>query len=64
MEERARLLELLRTRALRVRRITLSSGKTSDYYVDAREVVLHPEGAYLTGRLLLELIDPEAVAVA
>ncbi len=64
MDERERLLELVRTRALRVGRITLSSGKTSDYYVDAREVVLDPEGAYLTGRLILEMVDPEAVAVA
>ena len=64
MDERERLLELVRTRALRVGKITLSSGKVSDYYVDAREVVLDPEGAYLTGRLLLDMIDPEAVAVA
>jgi len=64
MDERERLLELVRTRALRVGKITLSSGKESDYYVDAREVVLDPEGAYLTGKLLLDMIDPEAAAVA
>jgi orotate phosphoribosyltransferase len=64
MDERERLLELVRKRALRVGKITLSSGKVSDYYVDAREVVLDPEGAYLTGKLMLDMIDPEAVAVA
>jgi orotate phosphoribosyltransferase len=64
MDERERLLELLRTRALRRGKITLSSGRVSDYYVDAREVVLHPEGAYLTGRLILDMIDSEAAAVA
>ena len=64
MDERERLLELVRTRALRVGKITLSSGKVSDYYVDAREVVLDPEGAYLTGKLMLDMINPEAVAVA
>ncbi len=64
MDERERLLELVRTRALRVGRITLSSGKVSDYYVDAREVVLDPEGAYLTGKLMLDMIDRNAVAVA
>jgi orotate phosphoribosyltransferase len=64
MDERERLLELVRARALREGKITLSSGKVSDYYVDAREVVLDPEGAYLTGRLMLDMIDPKAVAVA
>jgi len=64
MDERERLLELVRTKALRVGKITLSSGKVSDYYVDAREVVLDPEGAYLTGKLMLDMIEPEAVAVA
>ncbi|HII06635.1 MAG TPA: orotate phosphoribosyltransferase [Methanotrichaceae archaeon] len=64
MDERERLLELVREKALRMGKITLSSGKVSDYYVDAREVVLDPEGAYLTGKLMLEMIDPEAVAVA
>lgn len=64
MDEREKLLELLRTEGLRLGKITLSSGKVSDYYVDARKVVLHPEGAYLTGKLILEMIDPEAVAVA
>lgn len=64
MDERERLLELVRTRALRVGKITLSSGKESDYYVDARKVVLDPEGAYLTGKLILDMIDQKAVAVA
>jgi orotate phosphoribosyltransferase len=64
MDERERLLELVRKRALRVGKITLSSGKVSDYYVDAREVVLDPEGAYLTGKLMLDMINPKAVAVA
>jgi len=64
MDKRERLLELVRTKALRVGKITLSSGKVSDYYVDAREVVLDPEGAYLTGKLMLDMIEPEAVAVA
>jgi orotate phosphoribosyltransferase len=64
MDERERLLELVRKRALRVGKITLSSGKVSDYYVDAREVVLDPEWAYLTGKLMLDMINPKAVAVA
>lgn len=48
---RARLLELLRTRALTRESIVLSSGKRSSYYIDARQVLLDPEGAELAGRL-------------
>jgi orotate phosphoribosyltransferase len=64
MNESARLLDLIKDKALRVGRITLSSGKVSDYYVDARSVVLDPEGAYLTGKLMLKMIKSQAEAVA
>ncbi len=63
MNEIERLLELLRTRALEVRPVTLSSGKSSDYYVDCKRVTLSPEGAYLTARLMLDMIRPEVSAV-
>ncbi|MCK4835867.1 MAG: orotate phosphoribosyltransferase [Candidatus Aminicenantes bacterium] len=35
---------------------TLSSGKTSDFYVDARITTLDPEGAYLCGKIFLEML--------
>ncbi len=35
---------------------TLSSGKKSDFYVDCRKVTLHPEGARLIAKLILEKI--------
>lgn len=63
MKERERLLELLRLRALEVRAVTLSSGKSSNYYVDCKRVTLSPEGAYLTARLMLDMILPEVSAV-
>ena len=63
MSERERLLELLRTRALENRAVTLSSGKSSDYYVDCKRVTLQSEGAYLTARLMLDMIRPEVSAV-
>ncbi len=63
MNEKERLLELLKSKALEVRRVTLSSGKASDYYVDCKRVTLRPEGAYLTARLMLELIRPDVAAV-
>jgi len=64
MDDRERLLELIQEKALRVGRVTLSSGKESNYYVDARSVVLDPEGAYLIGKLILERVKPETEAVA
>lgn len=64
--KRARLLELLRTRAFAEREVTLSSGLKSNFYIDCKQVSLHPEGASLIGELFHELIDevaPDAVAV-
>jgi len=35
---------------------TLSSGKKSDFYVDCRKATLHPEGARLIAKIILEKI--------
>lgn len=64
MTERGRLLDLIMMKALRVGKITLSSGKVSNYYIDARSIVLDPEGAYLTGKLMLDRVTSDAKAVA
>src|SRR5436305_15273067 len=64
--KRARLLELLKTRAFQEREITLSSGLKSNFYIDCKQVSLDAEGAALIGELFHEVIDvvaPEAVAV-
>ncbi|MGE5185697.1 MAG: orotate phosphoribosyltransferase [Acidobacteriota bacterium] len=64
--ERARLLELLRTRAFAEREVTLSSGLKSSFYIDCKQVSLHAEGATLIGELFhaaIEAIAPQAVAV-
>ncbi len=64
--ERARLLELLRTRAFAEREVTLSSGLKSNFYIDCKQVSLHAEGATLIGELFhaaIEAIAPQAVAV-
>lgn len=66
MSKRARLLELLRLRAFAEREVTLSSGERSNFYIDCKQVSLHPEGASLIGELFHELVEevaPEAVAV-
>ncbi len=50
-------------KSLEVRPVTLSSGRTSDYYIDCKRVTLSPEGAYLTAGLMLEMIRPDVSAV-
>jgi len=64
MDDRDQMLSLLQDKALEVRKVTLSSGKESNYYIDAKRVILTAEGAYLTGKLLLEKLNPQAKAVA
>lgn len=64
--KRGRLLELLRSRAFQEREVVLSSGRTSNFYIDCKQVSLDPEGAALIGELFHAVIDevaPEAVAV-
>ena len=63
---RARLLELLRTRAFAEREVTLSSGARSSFYIDCKQVSLDAEGACLIGELfhaVIEEVAPRAVAV-
>jgi orotate phosphoribosyltransferase len=60
------LLSLLARTSFRLGQFTLSSGATSDYYIDCRTTTLHAEGGRLTGHAILELleaheIDAEAV---
>ncbi len=57
MTERERLKEILLEKSYRKGTFTLTSGKTSDFYIDGKQTTLSAEGAYLCGRLLLELIE-------
>ena len=56
MDERAQLKELLLSKSYRKGVFTLTSGKTSDFYVDGKQTTLSAQGAYLCGRLLYKLI--------
>ena len=53
---RERLLTLIRERAFRQGAVTLSSGQTSDFYVDGKMIEMMPEGAYLIGEAVFEEI--------
>ena len=64
--KRERLLALLRARAFQEREVVLSSGRTSNFYIDCKQVSLDAEGATLIGELFHAAIDelaPQAVAV-
>jgi orotate phosphoribosyltransferase len=53
--DRDRLLELVKEIAVVHGRVTLSSGREADWYVDLRRITLHAEAAPLVGRVMLEL---------
>ena len=64
--DRRRLLALLTERSYAKKKVVLSSGKESDFYVDCKKTALLAEGHWLVGRLLFDAIrreTPEAVAV-
>lgn len=54
-EKKDRLAQLVRELAVVHGRVTLSSGREADYYVDLRRATLHHEAAPLIGALLREL---------
>jgi orotate phosphoribosyltransferase len=62
--DRARLLELLTERSFERRRVVLSSGKESDFYIDCKRTALLAEGHFLIGRLLLQAILRDAPQAA
>ena len=53
---RQELLRLLATKSFRLGEFKLSSGATSDYYIDCRTTTLDARGAQLTGQVFLEEI--------
>jgi orotate phosphoribosyltransferase len=42
----------------------LSSGQKSTYYINGKQVTLHPLGGLAVGRMLCAMVPPEAIAVA
>ncbi|MCZ4554908.1 orotate phosphoribosyltransferase [Rhodococcus maanshanensis] len=56
MTEKAELAGLVRELAVVHGKVTLSSGKEADYYVDLRRATLHHRAAPLIGKLLRELV--------
>jgi len=58
---RQQLLTLLARISFRLGQFTLSSGGTSDYYIDCRTTTLHAEGGRLTGHAILQLLKEHGI---
>lgn len=56
MLEKSKLKDLIIKLAVKRGDFILASGKRSNYYIDMREVTLHPEGAYLVGKVIYSRI--------
>lgn len=55
-QDRQKLLSLLATLSFKLGNFKLSSGGTSDYYIDCRTTTLSAQGSRLTGRVFYEEI--------
>ena len=55
------LLALLARISFRLGQFKLSSGGTSEYYIDCRTTTLHAEGGRLTGHAILELLEANGI---
>ena len=61
LSHKHQLLSLLARISFRLGQFTLSSGGTSDYYIDCRTTTLHAEGGRLTGHAVLELLEERGI---
>lgn len=56
MNDRQQLKKILLEKSYRKGDFTLTSGKTSDFYVDVKQTSLSAEGSYFCGKLILDLM--------
>jgi orotate phosphoribosyltransferase len=61
---RQQLLDLFCQLAYQEGDFTLSSGQHSSYYINGKQVTLHPQGALAIGRLVLSMLPMDTEAVA
>jgi len=60
-QDKSKLLGILKKEAFFRGKFILSSGKESNFYLDARLVTLSAPGAYLTGRIMLDMVKDEPI---
>jgi orotate phosphoribosyltransferase len=63
MNERQRLKEILLEKSYRKGTFKLTSGLTSDFYIDGKQTTLSAEGAFLCGKLIFDLITRESAQI-
>ena len=51
-----RLLQIIKAKSYEKKEVALASGRKSDFYIDCRQTTLHPEGAYLVGKILYGMV--------
>ena len=61
---RGDLLKMMKEKAYRKGEYKLSSGKSSEHYVNCKPVILNSRGLWITSHLLLKTIEHDAKAVA
>jgi len=59
--ERDRLRQMLLDRSMRFGEFVLSSGATSNFYIDVRKTSLHPDGLQLISKLFWEVLKDDKV---
>ena len=57
--DKSELFRILKAQAFSRGKFILSSGKESDFYLDARIVTLCAAGAYLTARIMMDMIKED-----
>ncbi len=55
--DRARLLAILKEKSYERKKVILSSGRESDFYIDCKQATLTADGAVLTGRILFDMLQ-------
>ena len=56
---RDRLLEIIKTKALIFGERKLASGRTSNYYIDGKMLTFDPEGLYIIGKIIFDMLKED-----
>jgi orotate phosphoribosyltransferase len=59
--ERDQLRQMLLNRSMRFGEFVLSSGATSNYYIDVRKTSLHPQGLKMISKLFFEMLKADKI---